>query len=185
MVAFKNKELAFLLASQLADVYPDDQFLPDELNESLLAIIDSVGLAALNLAVARTWEQMGESKAPEDFESTVQIETSNGFETEYVPKGRIVSSISDASGFDEEVSATLLSALENIVNAYLFGGEHENRQEVELEGIGVISPGDLEGSYRIALDKSLHVSPLLHIRLLSEFERVADQADVSNAASGI
>lgn len=62
MFNLELKELRFGLSTGLSARFPDVQFLPQELDDVVLAVINAVGMTALETAVANTTGQIVKCK---------------------------------------------------------------------------------------------------------------------------
>jgi hypothetical protein len=182
MLILKTDDLSFRIASGLAADYPGEQFLPNELNDALLAVINSVGLAALNIAVANTQTQIDAGTTPEKLESTQELETVERFATEHIPRHHIVSLIDDMSGVGETVANEVLSLVEREVDEAVFGLRGLPPSPVDFEGLGIISAGAGELSYHITLTEALHIPPLKHLSVWSELLRRGESASGASPA---
>lgn len=171
MFNLKLKELKLGLAKRLAARFPDLQFLPQELHDVVLAVINSVGMTALEIAVTNTQREIATGSQPEDLSSTEVLETVERFATEQFPRESIVELIADMSGFDEQTAEAALGVFEEEIDEIILG-LHGAATDVRIAGLGTISAG-ADHTYLIVLDENLVVPPLKNISVLSLFERSA------------
>jgi len=182
MISLTIKHLSFVGASALAARYPEEQYLPAELNDALLALINSVGVAALNLAIVNTRKVISAGIPIEELESTDELETLEHFTTEYVTRNAIIFLIADMSGLEWGIAETLLGLVEQEVDRAVFN----EQTSVDFEGVGVISAGNTAHSYRIELAEALRVPPLKHISVLSGlFDERATGTSTASASSAV
>lgn len=183
MTPLRLKELKIVVANGLAEKHSDEQFLPEELEDALLALINSVGLSALSEAIRISQDRIAAGASPDELQSTESLETSSGFATEHFSRATITHFIADMSGLEIERATTVLGLVEQAVNRSVFGSEAKAPTEVEFEGIGVISPGQNEGAYHIDLAETLRVPPLRHVSILSSLFNAAGATSRASAAS--
>jgi len=167
MFNLELKELRLGLSTGLSARFPDVQFLPQELDDVVLAVINAVGMTALETAVANTTDQIAAGSRPEDFSSTEVIETVERFATEQFPRESIVELIADMSGFEEQTAEAALAVFEEEIDELILG-VHAAATDVHIAGLGTITAG-ADNTYRIILDESLSVPPLKNISVLSRF----------------
>lgn len=187
MVNLRLEQLTFRIATGLAERHPTEQFLPEEINDALISVVNSVGEIALRIAIGNSLDLLGSGTSVEQLDWTREIETSVRFASPVLPRNEIVSSIQDLSGLDKALAESVLEILEHDVDEAVFGLRQSAREDVHLvgvgsgeevlfEGIGVIRAGKVERSYYIILDESLSVPPLKHISILSRYERADEQS---------
>jgi hypothetical protein len=181
------EQLTFRIATGLAEHYPTEQFLPEEINDALISVVNSIGETALRVAIKNSLAQLEAGGSVEELGWTLEIETSERFASAEVPREEIVESIEDLSGLEEFLADFVLQTLEQAVDEPVFGLRKVSREdmrlegvgdkeEVQFEGIGIIRAGKAERSYYIILEESLRVPPLKNISSLSRYEgsRVAN-----------
>jgi hypothetical protein len=180
------EQLTFRITTGLAERYPAEQFLPEEINDALISVVNSVGETALRVAIRNSLAQLEAGIPVEELGRTLEIETSERFATADVPREEIVSSIEDLSGLDESLADSVLQILEQAVDEPVFGLRKAfredmrlegvgDKEEVRFEGIGIIRAGNEERSYYIVLEESLRVPPLKNLSSLSRYQRANER----------
>lgn len=193
MVKLGLEQLTFRIATRLAESYPSEQFLPEEINDALISVVNSVGETALGIAIRNSLAQLEAGSSVEELDWTVEIETSERFASADVPREAIVGSIQDLSGLEDYLADFVLHILEQAVDDPVFGLRKASREDmrlegvgdkedVQFEGIGVIRAGNAERSYYIILEESLRVPPLKNISSLSRY-RAAQQGSSRTATA--
>ena len=185
MKPLRLRELTLIVTNGLAEKYPTEQFLPEEMEDALLGVVNSVGLSALNEAIRVNWNQADAGVSPDEFQATAALETSSGFVTNVCSYETITHLIEDMSGLDFEKAMTVLGLVEQVVNVSVFGTEAEAPSEIDFEGIGVISAGATARSYHIELAETLRVPPLKHISTFSSLIPFPRASAASSTDSGV
>lgn len=182
MKTLRLPDLQLIIANGLAAQYPSDQFLPAELEDALLAIINGVGLSALSAAVQIAQDVLSNGSTVEELQPLQSLETSDGFGTEYVTREGLNGLIADMSGLEAEKASRVLRLAEQTVNRLISGEDGSEPSDVDLEGVGILQAGPTENTYKINLAKTLVVPPLRHVSALSAIMNVRQAGARSSAA---
>lgn len=142
IVSLRVEDVVPFISRELELRYPDEQFLPDELEGVIQGLVNSVRWSVLRMA--REQLQSGAS----DF-TIESIVTSDLFSSRLMRRDEIVGRIENTSGLTEEMSEHSLRIVESVVRAVTDEGGI-----IEFEHIGLIRASQ-SGGYIIELDKEM------------------------------
>ncbi|MEK6320821.1 MAG: hypothetical protein AABN33_03965 [Acidobacteriota bacterium] len=151
MRKYKLEDFIAALAYRLDTKYPEETVLEAELYASVQALFTSLRWTALRLAKKLLdGGLLGEGVS--------KLETTDHFASEWMSREEIVYRIMDTTGFNEEMSAYSLSAIEEIVDSALSEEAIVRGATVTIVGIGDIQSLGYP-RYRINLVATLSVVP--------------------------
>jgi|GEM_PF-3160449 hypothetical protein len=134
------------LMSNLHERYPNEQFLLEEIDAIIQALMNSISWSALRTAQAEA--QNGIIVRPVEM-----LETVDHFCTNVMSREEIVSRISDTSGLSDEISVQALEIIESITDSML-----GDAGQIFIEHIGTIFRHE-SGAYSIALAADVVIQP--------------------------
>lgn len=139
----KIRDILQPLNNEISRNFSDEQFLPEEMDAVMQAIINSVRWSAIRCA-----EEKVLNGNPFEVEA---LQTTDHFCTEWMDKDEIVCRIEHTSGLTYEQSAVALQYVEYLVDTFIAGIDSE------IEHIGLIRDAD-NGRYLIELAGELKIS---------------------------
>jgi|SRR5688572_15861584 len=140
------KTLVELLASELRQAFPNEEFLRIEIEGVLQGLINSIRWTAIRTAYAEL--NSGNLFRVES------ITTADHFSTDIMPRGDIVNRICDTSGLDEQTSSYALGVIEKSLDERI-----KQYGAIQVEYIGTITQSGV--GYVIELsERDHHVSPM-------------------------
>ena len=128
--------------------FPDDQFLYEELDGVMQAIVNAISLSCLEKAVE-------EADGDLITKPTEVLETTDHFCTRWIPREDLVFCIENTSGLGEEHAARALRIVEEATDTLTAGDG-----KIVVEHLGTIAAMDA-GQYSIELAKELLIEPLI------------------------
>ena len=131
---------------RFSELFPEEDFLQEELYGVIRGVITSLRWAALE--EAQDYCEEGKLTKPVD-----TIRTTEHFTHRSIGRQEIIDRIANTSGLDEEMSSQALTTIENAIDGAL---EHDSIVEVELVGRIQSTPTH---EYFIELDKNLQIKP--------------------------